>query len=96
MQIQSEECSWEMIPTELMPNRTPMMNYEGILSEARELLTEGEQRKLALDVAPPQKDPEQEASLARGIADMRAGRVTDFDDFMAELEAEDRPQANGG
>jgi hypothetical protein len=28
------------------------------------------------------------ASIRRGIADGRAGRVTDFDEFLTELEAE--------
>lgn len=73
-----------------------MTNYDRILSEARELLTEDERRKLAMDLAPPQRDPELAASLARGIADLRAGRVSEFDDFMAELEAEDRLESKLG
>jgi hypothetical protein len=72
-----------------------MTNYDRILAEARELLTEEERFKLSMDLAPRQVDLELEESLARGIADMKAGRVTDFDDFMSELEAEDR-QANVG
>ena len=72
-----------------------MTNYDRILAEARELLTEEERFKLSMDLAPRQVAPELEKSLARGVADMKAGRVTDFDDFMAELEAEDR-QANVG
>ena len=35
-------------------------------------------------------DPELEASLARGLADVRAGRVTDADVFLAELDVDDR------
>ena len=72
-----------------------MTNYDRILAEARELLTEEERFKLSMDLAPRQVAPELEKSLARGVADMKAGRVIDFDDFMAELEAEDR-QANVG
>jgi predicted transcriptional regulator len=35
-------------------------------------------------------DPELEASIARGLADVRAGRVVDADDVFRELEAADR------
>jgi hypothetical protein len=73
-----------------------MTNYDRILAEARQLLTPEEQEKLAMDLASRQVDPELEASLERGVADMREGRVTDFDEFMSELEAEDRHEANVG
>ncbi len=46
-----------------------------------------------LRVVAEHEDPELEASIARGIADVRAGRVTDADEFLAELEAEDRAEA---
>ncbi|HYQ15074.1 MAG TPA: hypothetical protein VEQ58_04945 [Polyangiaceae bacterium] len=35
------------------------------------------------------------ASIRRGIDDGRAGRVTDFDDFLSELEASREGRANG-
>lgn len=41
----------------------------------------------------PTYDPELEASLARGIAEMRAGLGTDADEFLSELEAEDLTEA---
>lgn len=41
----------------------------------------------------PEVDSALESSIARGIADMRAGRGTDADAFSAELEAEDRAEA---
>lgn len=44
----------------------------------------------------PTYDPELEASLARGLADLRAGRVTDADDVIAELEAADRADEAAG
>jgi len=43
-----------------------------------------------LRIVPEEGDAQLEASLTRGIADLRAGRVTDLDEFMAEIEAEDR------
>ena len=82
-----------MNSTESMLNYSPMTNFDRILSEARELLTEEERRKLAMDLAPLQKDPELEASLTRGIAEMRAGLGTDAEEFLAELEAEDLAEA---
>jgi len=32
--------------------------------------------------------------LARGLADIRAGRVSDFGEFLDELEAEDLAEAS--
>jgi hypothetical protein len=43
-----------------------------------------------LRIVAEEQDAALEASIARGIADMRAGRGTDADEFLAELEAEDR------
>ena len=57
---------------------------------ARELLTGDERRKPAMDLAPPQREPELEASLARGIADLHAGHVSDFDEATADPETKDR------
>jgi predicted transcriptional regulator len=44
----------------------------------------------------PIYDPELEAAIAEGIADIRAGRVTDADDLIAELEAADRADEAAG
>ena len=74
-----------------------MTNVERIVDAARELSDE-EKRQAAdriLELVPLEFDAELEASLARGIEDIRAGRVTDFDAFLAELEAEDRDEAAG-
>jgi hypothetical protein len=59
--------------------------------EAAMALSDDEKRQVADRIlrAVPTYDPELEASLARGLADLRAGRVTDFDEFLKELEAED-------
>lgn len=35
-------------------------------------------------------------ALSRGISDMRAGRVSDFDDFLDELGADDRADDAAG
>lgn len=75
-----------------MLNLPVMTKVEGIVDAANELSDE-EKRQAAdrvLELSPQEFDAELEASLARGIADIRAGRATDFDDFLAELEAEDR------
>ena len=45
-----------------------------------------------LRIVAEEEDAALEASIARGIADMRAGRGTDADEFLAELEAEDRAE----
>lgn len=64
-----------------MLNWTSMTNYDRILSEARELLTEEERRKLSLELAPEEGalDPEIEAAwmeeAKRRFAEHDAGKT---------------------
>jgi hypothetical protein len=69
---------------------TPMTKVDQVV-EAAMALSDDERRQVAVRIlkAVPTYDPELEASLARGIAEMRAGLGTDAEDFLAELEAED-------
>lgn len=73
---------------------TPMTKVEQVV-EAAMALSDDERRQVAVRIlkAAPTYDPELEASLARGIAEMRAGLGTDAEDFLAELEAEDLAEA---
>jgi len=67
------------------------MTNEDRVVEAAKALNDDEKRRAAERILKlvPTYDPELEASLARGIAEMRAGLGTDADEFLAELEAED-------
>ena len=73
-----------------MLNSRPMTNEDRVV-EAAKALNDDEKRRAAERILKlvPTYDPELEASLARGIAEMRAGLGTDADEFLAELEAED-------
>lgn len=65
----------------IMLNCLPMTNYDRILSEARELLTEAERRKLSLELVPEESDidPEIEAAwmaeTKRRFEELDQGRV---------------------
>jgi len=71
-----------------------MTTLESIVEAAKEL-SDDEKRRAAERILKlvPTYDPELEASLARGIAEMRAGLGTDADEFLDELEAEDLAEA---
>lgn len=73
-----------------MLDSRPMTNEDRVV-EAAKALNDDEKRRAAERILKlvPTYDPELEASLARGIAEMRAGLGTDADGFLAELEAED-------
>jgi hypothetical protein len=58
-------------------------NGQVVLDEPLDL-PEGTPVRIVADI-----DANLEASLARGLADVRGGRTTDADEFLAELEAED-------
>lgn len=47
-----------------MLNYSPMTNYARILSEARELLTEEERRKLSLELVPDERSVDPEIEMA--------------------------------
>lgn len=72
------------------------MTNEDRVVEAAKALNDDEKRRAAERILKlvPTYDPELEASLARGIADIRAGRVSDFGEFLDELEAEDPAEAS--
>ena len=72
------------------------MTNEDRVVEAAKSLNDDEKRRAAERILKlvPIYDPELEASLARGIADIRAGRVSDFGEFLDELEAEDLAEAS--
>lgn len=78
-------------------------NHGRILSMAQELKAHIRDGQIVLDdpidlpegtrvriVVTDGDDPELEASIARGLADIRAGRVSDADVFLAELDVDDR------
>lgn len=73
-----------------MLNSSPMTNEDRVV-EAAKALSDDEKRRAAERILKlvPTYDPELEACLARGLAEMRAGLGTDADEFLAELEAED-------
>ena len=78
-----------------MLNCTPMTKVDHVVEAAMDL-SDDEKRQAADRILRlvPTYDPELEASLARGIADIRAGRVSDFGAFLDELEAEDLAEAS--
>lgn len=78
-----------------MLNCTLMTNEDRVV-EAAKALNDDEKRRAAERILKlvPTYDPALEAAIAEGIADIRAGRVTDFDEFLEELEAEDRAEAS--
>lgn len=78
-----------------MLNSSPMTNEDRVV-EAAKALNDDEKRRAAERILKlvPTYDPDLEASLARGIADIRAGRVSDFGEFLDELEAEDLAEAS--
>jgi len=82
---------------ETMLGCTTMTKVDHIV-EAAMALSDDEKRQAADRIlkAVPTYDPELEASLARGLADLRAGRVIDADDVIAELEAADRADEAAG
>jgi hypothetical protein len=84
-----------MKATQIMLNCIPMTKVDQVV-EAAMALSDDEKRQAADRILRllPTCDPELEASLARGIADIRAGRVSDFGDFIDELEAEDLAEAS--
>jgi hypothetical protein len=53
-----------MNEAELMLHYIPMSNYARILSEARELLTEEERRKLSLELVPDERGVDPEIEMA--------------------------------
>lgn len=71
------------------------MTDEDRVVEAAKALNDDEKRRAAERILKlvPTYDPELEASLSRGITEMRAGLGTDADEFLAELEAEDLAEA---
>ncbi len=73
-----------------------MTNVDRILAEAMKLSDEEKQQVAdrILELVPRGNRAGLEASLARGIADIRAGRVSDFGEFLSELEAEDHAEAS--
>ena len=76
-----------------MLNCTPMTNFDRILSEARELLTEEERRKLYLALAPDvdEMDREERAALEQaieeGFEDFERGNYSDARVFAQQLLA---------
>ena len=78
-----------------MLNFTLMTKVDHVVEAAMEL-SDDEKREAADRILRlmPTYDAALEAAIAEGIADIRAGRVTDFDEFLAELEAEDRAEAS--
>lgn len=80
-----------------MLNCTPMTKEDRVVEAAKEL-NDDEKRRAAERILKlvPTYDPELEASLARGLADLRAGRTIDADDFIAELEEADRADEAAG
>lgn len=73
-----------------MLNYSPMTKVDRVVEAAMDL-SDDEKRQAADRIlrAVPSYDPELEASLARGIAEMKADLGKDADEFLAELEAED-------
>ena len=73
-----------------MLNCNAMTKVDRVVEAAMEL-SDDERRQAAARIlkAVPTYDPELEASLARGLAEMEAGLGKDADEFLAELEAED-------
>lgn len=71
------------------------MTNEDRVVEAAKALSDDEKRRAAERILKlvTTYDPELEASLARGLADLRAGRVIDADDVIAELDVH---RENGG
>lgn len=71
----------------------PMTNFDRILSEARELLTDEERRKLYLALAPEAEDmdPEERAALEQaieeGFEDFEKGNYSDARVFARQLLA---------
>lgn len=77
-----------------MLNCPSMTKLDRVVEAAMEL--SDDEKRQAVDrilKGLPTYDPELEASLARGIAEMRAGLGTDADEFLSELEAEDLTEA---
>lgn len=83
-----------MKTTRTMLNLKAMTKVDHVV-EAAMALSDDEKRQVADRIlkAVPTYDPELEASLSRGIAEMRAGLGTDAEEFLAELEAEDLADA---
>ena len=80
-----------------MLNFPTMTKLDHVVEAAMEL--SDDEKRQAVDrilKSVPPYDPELEASLARGLADVRAGRVIDADDVIAELEAADRADEAAG
>jgi predicted transcriptional regulator len=80
-----------------MLNYRPMTNEDRVV-EAAMALNDDEKRRAAERILKlvPTYDPALEAAITEGIADIRAGRFTDFDDLIAELEAADRADEAAG
>jgi len=68
-----------------------VMTNEDRVVEAAKALNDDEKRRAAERILKlvPTYDPELEASLSRGMAEMKAGLGKDADEFLAELQAED-------
>jgi hypothetical protein len=74
-----------------MLNCTSMTNYDRILSEAKTLLTEDEQRKLHLALAPEEMDAAESAALEQaieeGFEDFEQGNYSSAREFSKQLLA---------
>lgn len=83
-----------MNPTKIMLNYVPMTNFDRILSDARELLTEAERRRLSLELVPVEEDDmdlEERAALDKaieeGFEDFEKGNYSDARAFAKQLLA---------
>ncbi len=84
----------QVSPLKTMLNYTPMTNFDRILSEARELLTEAEQRRLSVELMPAaadDMDAEERAALDKaieeGFEDFDKGDYSDARTFAKQLLA---------
>ena len=74
-------------PSDMQSFRARVRNGQIVLDDASATLPEGAELEiLVANEREVDEDPALMASLRRGLADVKAGRVTDADEVLAELD----------